>query len=92
MKDFCSICCNDKEGCLKKCNYTHSFFAAHDPEEMLISVCSNKNMGKNFNKFCNSMVSENSLSEYDQCFTNFCFDCCSNEIKVTGIDLVNYRL
>jgi len=86
MKNFCSICCEKDEGCLDKCSTTHSFFNGHDPEEMFITVCSNENMGPAFKNFCSSMIVDNNPKEFDQCFTNFCFDCCSNELKINDFN------
>jgi len=90
MKNFCSICCKTDENCKDKCSTTHSFFNGHDPEEMFISVCSFENMGPAFKNFCGSMIIDDNKKEYDQCFTNFCFDCCSNELKITGKIYVNW--
>lgn len=86
MKNFCSICCKSDENCQDKCSTTHSFFKGHDPEEMFISVCSKENMGPAFQNFCGSMIVDDNKDEYNQCFTNFCFDCCSNELKITDFN------
>jgi hypothetical protein len=86
MKNFCSICCESDENCKDRCSTTHSFFKGHDPEEMFISVCAFENMGPAFKNFCGSMIVDDNKKEYDQCFTNFCFDCCSNELKITDFN------
>jgi len=91
MKNFCSICCKSDENCLDKCSSTHSFFKGHDPEEMFISVCANENMGPAFKNFCGSMIVEDNKQEFDQCYTNFCFDCCSNELKITDFNDVEIQ-
>lgn len=39
-------------------------------------------MGPSFKSFCNSMINDKDPKEYEQCFTNFCLDDCSNELKV----------
>lgn len=91
MKNFCSICCKSEENCLDKCSSTHSFFKGHDPEEMFISVCANENMGPAFKNFCGSMIVDDNKKEYDQCYTNFCFDCCSNELKITDFNDVEIQ-
>jgi hypothetical protein len=86
LKSFCSICCDGDENCQSDCSKTHAFYSGHDPEEMFISVCSNKNMGPSFENFCNTMLMEKDPEEYRQCFTNFCFDCCSNELKINDFN------
>lgn len=91
MKNFCSICCKSDENCVDKCSSTHSFFKGHDPEEMFISVCANENMGPAFKNFCGSMIVDDNKQEFDQCFTNFCFDCCSNELKISDFNDVEIQ-
>ena len=86
MRSFCSVCCDGDRDCQNKCTKAHAFFADHDPEEMFISVCSNKDMGPSFDGFCKSMLTESDPNEYDQCITNFCFDCCSNELKINDFN------
>jgi hypothetical protein len=82
MKAFCTDCCRGVESCEEKCHKSHAMFGDHDPEEMLISVCSYKDQGPQFKGFCKSMLTESDPKEYDNCLTNFCFDCCSNELKI----------
>lgn len=94
MKNFCSICCKLDMDCLSSCSSRHAFFKDRDPEELFISVCANKNMGPSFEKFCGSMIMDDGnkhkteealkseLEEYKQCYSNFCFDCCSNELNI----------
>lgn len=91
MKNFCSICCGSDESCVDRCSTTHSFFKGHDPEEMFISVCAFENMGPAFKNFCGSMIVDDNKEEYDKCFTNFCFDCCSNELKITDFNDVEIQ-
>ncbi len=86
MKSFCPVCCQDDLDCQEKCRKTHAFFTDHDPEDMFISVCSYKDMGPSFEGFCKSMLTESDPSEYNQCITNFCFDCCSNELKINDFN------
>ncbi len=86
MKSFCPVCCQGELECQEKCRKTHAFFTDHDPEEMFISVCSYKDMGPSFEGFCKSMLTESDPSEYNQCITNFCFDCCSNELKINDFN------
>lgn len=82
MKSFCTDCCRGVESCETRCHKSHALFGEHDPEEMLISVCSYKDQGPQFKGFCKSMLTESDPKEYDNCLTNFCFDCCSNELKI----------
>ena len=80
IKNFCNICCENIE-CITKCSHTHSFFPNHDPENILISVCSNKNLGPSFSKFCSNLI-KNDQNEFGKCIYNFCYDCCTNELKI----------
>jgi len=84
MKKFCSECCDgDNNQCHKNCSDSHSLFPDHDPEELLLSICSLKNTSDSFYKVCDSLILNRNSEEYKECFSNMCFDCCHNEL---GID------
>jgi hypothetical protein len=83
LRSFCDDCCGEDKNCKSICSYTHSVYSDHDPEGLLISVCAYQNMGPSFDKFCKPLLNENNRHDYEECYKNFCFDCCSNELKIT---------
>jgi len=84
MKTFCEICCGAGDiSCIKYCKQSHSLFPDHDPEEMLLSVCSLKKMTDSFKSVCDTLLVNKKTEEYSECFSNICFDCCSNELGIT---------
>lgn len=86
LKNFCLICCESETYCSNSCLKAHSLYESNDPEELLTDVCSYKNMGKTFLTFCDNLIKEKNIKEYEECFNNVCFDCCSNELRVTDFN------
>lgn len=86
LKTFCNTCCESKSNCIETCQTAHSLYSSNDPEELLMDVCSYESMRTSFHGFCQNMLAEKNNSEYDECFKNFCFDCCSNKLNITDID------
>jgi len=86
IKNFCKICCEDQLNCIETCQKAHSLYMSNDPEELIMKVCSYKSMGNSFHGFCVSMFDDKNQAEYEECFRNFCFDCCSNELTITDFN------
>ncbi len=87
MSDFCQTCCEEKSNnCIETCSNAHSLYSSNDSEELFMDVCSHKNMGTSFHGYCETFLSNKNKSEYNECFRNFCNDCCSNELKITDLN------
>jgi len=86
LKNFCGICCEEDQSCIETCRRTHALNVKEDPEDMFMDVCSYKSMGSSFHGFCETMLTEKNKGDYEECFKNFCFDCCSNELKITDFN------
>lgn len=86
LKSFCLTCCNDNQNCTKNCHDAQAMHSNNNPEDLFIDVCSYKSMGTSFHGFCDTMLTEKKKDEYEECFKNFCFDCCSNELKITDFN------
>lgn len=85
IKTFCDSCCEQEPNCIETCHTAHSLYENNDPEQLFLDVCSYKSMGKSFHGFCQDILSEKTKEDYEECFRNFCFDCCSNELKISDI-------
>lgn len=83
IKTFCKTCCEEESNCIETCNFAHSLYENNDPELLFLDVCSYQSMGNSFNSFCEKILNEKNEEDYEECFRNFCFDCCSNELKIS---------
>lgn len=85
IKTFCNTCCEQELNCIDTCNMAHSLYENNDPEELFLDVCSYKKMGNSFHGFCENIINGKNKEDYQECFRNFCFDCCSNELKISDL-------
>lgn len=102
MKDFCPVCCKtksvnndnfnnniiDTQQCNDLCSKERKFYTSNNTLDILNSVCEYDNMKKIFNNYCGFFKENDNDEEYESCFKNFCFDCCTKEL---GIDNSNWN-